>query len=78
MRTVNRIFAPLLALAAVGAPMSTVTAQGRAAIALPPAGAVFALSPARALRPIGRPLPPESHNAQDPADSLWRLARRAN
>lgn len=70
----NRIFIAIVTLAAVGAPVAVGGAQRRAALAAPATGGVFARA---ADRSLGLLVPPPSHNAQDPADSLWRLARRA-
>ena len=70
----NKLISSLIAVAALGAHAPIVAAQRGATVKAPDAGALFLLS---APRRAERALPPASHNVQDPADSLWRLARRA-
>ena len=70
----NRFFIAFVAVAAVGAPLAGAAAQRRGVLVAPSNSAALELKVDRALE---RRLPPSSYNEQDPADSLWRLGRRA-
>jgi HEAT repeat protein len=71
---VNRFFLAFVGVAVVGAPVAGAAAQRRGVLVAPSASAARVLEVERAPE---RRLPPASYSLQDPADSLWRLGRRA-